>query len=97
MSPGAYLLVKLSDLRHMLSLVNGMPFTIKYNKTLDKSRIDAAIKSIDRAAFDDWMTEHRELGEMPIRALRIIASTKHIPGYSRMDKATLIQEINRAK
>lgn len=96
MDPMTILVGRLSDVRHMIHIVSSVSFTTMYRAAKDKTYIDSVIASCDRKAFDNWVHTNRTLADLSIRELRVVAHSKQIPYYSRMDKSTLIEEINNA-
>ena len=81
----------------MLNIINSSTFNRLYVESKDHSYIDGVIYACDRLAFDKWMKANVTTSELSIRELRIKAAAKQVLRYSRMDKATLIREIQDAK
>lgn len=78
----------------MIHVVSGCNFCKVYERCKDKDYIDTVIKAGDRVALDSWMKANQNLDDLSIRELRVIASNKQIPCYSRMDKSTLVKALN---
>lgn len=92
MHPKTVLQNKLSDIRHMLYVMESSAFDEKYAK--DKTYIDGVIASCDRVAFDIWMESDKTLDDLSIRQLRIKAARAGITRYSRLDKAELVRRLD---
>lgn len=96
MRPEQVLQTKYTDIRHMLYVVRKDTFKALYLLCKDKKVIDDSIASCDRAAFDKWMRDNRDVEDLSVSELRLKARDLHLQNLSRLDKCDLITKVKNA-